>query len=1841
MLPFDVGVDFFPRRPAAAVLETAVVPDVRRVEGAREDVVGADVPGRPRRRAGRQGGGIVAPEIAQVDVAVLEPHAAHVEPRDLVEPVKVVGKRRFDVVVLDFLLQDGALERLEQRRLVVAQLGLDPVLRVEKHFPVGFPDPVVLEPLPIVVVNHPRRHARLEVHQRALEERLHGAGRLPDARGEHARVHLHVDQEVLEQLVPVRDAELAHPREQTGDQGVAAFGAERIVERGGHLQPPLLVVACLHRLDDRRRGVRVRSGAGPRLERGGRDADAALHHHRARQADDERLGGRIRGGPQGRHRIERQAARPGQRLERPAVPAGGQHQPLHRFRHGAGPEHVEQVGVRPRELLAQRVEAGQLAPAAEERRAVARVRRIHRQRVEIEEGRLGGQPFELRVVDAETGDDERGLVKPTIAVLDRRERREPSNRIEVRRGNGRLRRRTGTELQRERRRSALVAVLERDLDQAVRIERNRLRRVLDELGGGRMIEHHSLRPALFDDEADGAVRAQVEGVRRLAAPEQISRPPDAEIAGGDSGGGRRAGPRERQFRIRPRHRRLATQFVVGEIGAGQAAAEHGEEIAQQRLPGRLPRSQDRVDQPGGGRDAQAQRVAQGLDDRAAQLPHPQQRQQMFEDELDVRAPLRVRRRRRALRGGRRAEKASRGGRRVGKEPGQVPIEELAPLVVAQRGQRRSWIERLEGAIQERRVHHQRQLLAQRVAGHLGRLRRLRKRVGEAAADVGQDGLHLRRQRTRVAPRLPFVAEEIRQALRREVRRLHVADDRDEAPRRGRVGRTERIGLGRRQAQKQIDRRKTQLQGTGEHDHAMNRRQARHVEPRLGTAPRLQRPDQRQLLTGDPQPREQRRRRRVQVAAGFLELQAIGAQLEGTRVLRAPGHGPGREEAIVLVVLPRRVERPPQHEQLGERPVERLRQVLRDRELLERGHVEIDGRQREQRAIEIGERQSGAPLQPDQPQHPRQPGLVEPDDAHGIGVAVGARRIELQPVVGVDESRADQLDEILECDAGRGEEGRQMRERLHIANGAVLCLGESEVPPRLLRWTGHHRELLRRHPERLGDERFVRRLVTPQRAHQFETGDAEVRQVGAREGERLVIRQRERVYRLPQLFVRRARQVLRHGPQHVRRCLAGVEGGAGARDPRLQQFVHQIDVGKRGVRVLAGQREVREIGAAPEQHVERLVASELLLDRRHDFGRGLLVAQPGAQLLEPIRRGHVQIAQQIDEVRGGAVDRAAMLTFAEAGRALEQRAHVRDHLDRRRTEYERCGLRRLEEPDRGHLGPRRRLLRLRMDAGRLGPAAHGFVEEVDELPRRHRRDLHRRTDPHADQRRHFLGAVGHAAHPLDRFDFFDCRLGVGLGQSLEQPRLLGHAPAHRAVTKVVALGSREQGAGRAADFLAGHQFLFDERVRKRLFERVENLFGTRLDARLRLFDRLGGLLAARLERLDEVAPIVEREAGQVGGIGPAPLAPQFLHALEQRGVVAEERPQVHRQLHLPHQVIVHAFCGAVRPAERLPEFAEASRPGSIPAQHAGERITREVGARDDFAEPRAERAGLRGQRAIDDPLRQLIHHRREIRQPAAVDNAVGDRLHDGGVDLVGGDVEQSLRRDRQALAPHRVEQRRRQTGLGLEPARPLVERQPIGIDVEPLRDLLDYRFVGAVERCHPGHESLADIAREDGEFGRSGQHSRQADVDARAQPRREDGRRLPDQRAIGSDHPDRQGRVGRSQRLRRVDEGQAVGAIGPDRAFRDEAFIEPAVAKRRQYRLHDGTAGRTPLDLARDLVPDARTPAGEVGLVDRQEIGRAHRSRVRSSALPPACGATVVRRLKLKGGSLKGSVPQRT
>jgi hypothetical protein len=131
------------------------------------------------------------------------------EVRELVEAAQIPRVGVQDRLVGDFLREQLFFELPEQRRLVVAQLRLDVVLRIQENFARGFPDAVVLPPVPLVEGNALRKHVNgiggagrrfLEVHQTAVHVELHRVDRRRDARGPGAAFELDVEQEVVVQV---------------------------------------------------------------------------------------------------------------------------------------------------------------------------------------------------------------------------------------------------------------------------------------------------------------------------------------------------------------------------------------------------------------------------------------------------------------------------------------------------------------------------------------------------------------------------------------------------------------------------------------------------------------------------------------------------------------------------------------------------------------------------------------------------------------------------------------------------------------------------------------------------------------------------------------------------------------------------------------------------------------------------------------------------------------------------------------------------------------------------------------------------------------------------------------------------------------------------------------------------------------------------------------------------------------------------------------------------------------------------------------------------------------------------------------------------------------------------------------------------------------------------------------------------------------------------------------------------------------------------------------------------------------------------------------------------------
>jgi hypothetical protein len=155
-----VDVHPLPRRPGAGVDERAVVVLVRRVRRAGDDVQHI---ARSRRVA-----------------LLLVDDRAHVEVRHRAELEHVVDERGLRGRGRRLALQQLGLQLLEERRLVVAQLGHGEALGVEEDTPVRLPHAVELHPPPLLGRRLRQIHFRLQVHQAALDEELDRAVRLLD-----------------------------------------------------------------------------------------------------------------------------------------------------------------------------------------------------------------------------------------------------------------------------------------------------------------------------------------------------------------------------------------------------------------------------------------------------------------------------------------------------------------------------------------------------------------------------------------------------------------------------------------------------------------------------------------------------------------------------------------------------------------------------------------------------------------------------------------------------------------------------------------------------------------------------------------------------------------------------------------------------------------------------------------------------------------------------------------------------------------------------------------------------------------------------------------------------------------------------------------------------------------------------------------------------------------------------------------------------------------------------------------------------------------------------------------------------------------------------------------------------------------------------------------------------------------------------------------------------------------------------------------------------------------------------------------------------------------------------
>jgi hypothetical protein len=243
-------------------------------------------------------------------------HPGDLEVGDLVERLQIAQVFALDGGAIELVAQQALLEGDEERTLVVAQLGLDPVLGIQKDLAIGFPDAVVLHPVPEVDVDRRRRHGGLEVEQAALHEELHRRRRQHHARSQHARRHLDVDQEVAVQVArPTQSFAI----DEEVDQRLALALAQAVAQRPRHRQPRVLVgISRARRLDHGARVVRSGREARPRLRRGRSDAQALELRDARFHVGKEAAVAKARG------KVDRQQLRAGQELDVVPVPAGAQ-----------------------------------------------------------------------------------------------------------------------------------------------------------------------------------------------------------------------------------------------------------------------------------------------------------------------------------------------------------------------------------------------------------------------------------------------------------------------------------------------------------------------------------------------------------------------------------------------------------------------------------------------------------------------------------------------------------------------------------------------------------------------------------------------------------------------------------------------------------------------------------------------------------------------------------------------------------------------------------------------------------------------------------------------------------------------------------------------------------------------------------------------------------------------------------------------------------------------------------------------------------------------------------------------------------------------------------------------------------------------------------------------------------------------------------------------------------------------------------------------------------------------------------------------------------------------------
>ena len=169
--------------------------------------------------------------------------AAGFELGDGLQTGEIVQIRGFGRVVGDVALLQIAHHLFEERRLIVAQLGIEPVFGPQEDLAVRLPDTIAFHPGPPVRVEIRGGDLRLEMANAALDEDLDRGERQPDARGLDGRLGAGIDEEVLEQFVErihIRQVAwrwrsarrfVAKLLQDVGDQRVALRLPNRVVDR--------------------------------------------------------------------------------------------------------------------------------------------------------------------------------------------------------------------------------------------------------------------------------------------------------------------------------------------------------------------------------------------------------------------------------------------------------------------------------------------------------------------------------------------------------------------------------------------------------------------------------------------------------------------------------------------------------------------------------------------------------------------------------------------------------------------------------------------------------------------------------------------------------------------------------------------------------------------------------------------------------------------------------------------------------------------------------------------------------------------------------------------------------------------------------------------------------------------------------------------------------------------------------------------------------------------------------------------------------------------------------------------------------------------------------------------------------------------------------------------------------------------------------------------------------------------------------------------------------------------------------------------------------------------------